>query len=170
MFRHFSPTFPISHCLIRKLRNIWLGFIDDAVNECDSPTSVKPPPRESLLSPAKPILPLRPRKSFNSRCKQTATNSFSSFLSKNLNTNTQECLIDSPDAGGVRVDILNWLGRATLDVIGLAGFGYSFNALVDDENILATAFAEVFSAARKFRFITVLQAWFPILYFLVRPL
>ena len=67
----------------------------------------------------------------------------------------------------VRVDILNWLGRATLDVIGLAGFGYAFNSLADDQNDLATAFAEVFSAARKFRFITVLQAWFPILRYLV---
>jgi hypothetical protein len=67
----------------------------------------------------------------------------------------------------VRVDVLNWLGRATLDVIGLAGFGYTFDALVDDQNDLAAAFAEVFSAARKFRFITVLQAWFPLLHYFV---
>jgi len=67
----------------------------------------------------------------------------------------------------VRVDVLNWLGRATLDVIGLAGFGYAFDALVDDQNVLAAAFAEVFSAARKFRVIMVLQAWFPILHYFV---
>ena len=67
----------------------------------------------------------------------------------------------------VRVDVLNWLGRATLDVIGLAGFGYAFDALVDDQNVLAAAFAEVFSAARQLRFITVLQAWFPILHYFV---
>lgn len=67
----------------------------------------------------------------------------------------------------VRVDVLHWLGRATLDVIGLAGFGYAFDALVDDQNILANAFAELFTAARRFRFITVLQAWFPILHHFV---
>jgi hypothetical protein len=66
-----------------------------------------------------------------------------------------------------RIDVLNWLGRATLDVIGLAGFGYTFDSLEDNQNILATAFAEVFSAARKLRFITVLQAWFPILHYFV---
>lgn len=67
----------------------------------------------------------------------------------------------------MRIDVLNWLGRATLDVIGLAGFGYAFDSLIDDRNILATAFAEIFSAARSFRFIIVLQAWFPILRYFV---
>ncbi|PPQ66616.1 hypothetical protein CVT26_009377 [Gymnopilus dilepis] len=62
-----------------------------------------------------------------------------------------------------RTDVLLWLGKATLDVIGLAGFGYAFNALRDDTNELATAFSTIFSTARKFRVMTILQAWFPIL-------
>ncbi|OCB84952.1 cytochrome P450 [Sanghuangporus baumii] len=62
-----------------------------------------------------------------------------------------------------RIDALAWLGRATLDVIGLAGFGYAFNSLTDESNELALAFAAVFSTARKFRVMTILQAWFPIL-------
>ncbi|KAF8158235.1 cytochrome P450 [Crassisporium funariophilum] len=62
-----------------------------------------------------------------------------------------------------RVDVLIWLGRATLDVIGLAGFGYTFDALTDDTNELARAFNVIFSTARKFRVITILQAWFPFL-------
>ncbi|KAJ3480363.1 hypothetical protein NLJ89_g12284 [Agrocybe chaxingu] len=38
-----------------------------------------------------------------------------------------------------RIDVLPWLARATLDVIGLAGFGYTFNALTDDTDELAHA-------------------------------
>ena len=78
-----------------------------------------------------------------------------------------------------------WFSRAALDVIGLAGtplplivssllnhlpgFGYTFNALqsvasdTPIENELADAFNIIFSTARKFRVITVLQAWFPFL-------
>jgi hypothetical protein len=64
------------------------------------------------------------------------------------------------------LDVLSWLTRATLDVIGLAGFGYSFDALepkAGESNELADAFSVIFSAARKFRIITVLQVWFPFL-------
>ncbi|KAJ7070036.1 cytochrome P450 [Mycena amicta] len=71
-------------------------------------------------------------------------------------------------AGYARVDALAWLGRATLDAIGVAGFGYHFNSLSategdghDDE--LAKAFADIFSTARKFRVMTILQVWFPLL-------
>jgi hypothetical protein len=74
-----------------------------------------------------------------------------------------------------------WLGRATLDAIGLAGeillvfkkkircslvregFGYHFNSLTDDNNELAHAFGVIFSTARKFRVMTILQVWFPFL-------
>ncbi|TFK40706.1 cytochrome P450 [Crucibulum laeve] len=67
------------------------------------------------------------------------------------------------EKGVSRIDVLVWLGRATLDVIGLAGFGYSFNSLTDDTNELANAFGVIFSTARKFRMITILQVWFPFL-------
>ncbi|KAJ7175393.1 cytochrome P450 [Mycena filopes] len=65
--------------------------------------------------------------------------------------------------GYERVDVLKWLGRATLDAMGLAGFGYHFNSLADDENELAQAFGVIFSTARKFRVMTILQVWFPFL-------
>ncbi|KAJ7164713.1 cytochrome P450 [Mycena crocata] len=65
--------------------------------------------------------------------------------------------------GCARVDVLMWLGRATLDAIGLAGFGYHFNSLTDDNNELAQAFGVIFSTARKFRVMTILQVWFPFL-------
>ncbi|TFK70387.1 cytochrome P450 [Pluteus cervinus] len=62
-----------------------------------------------------------------------------------------------------RIDALSWLARATLDVIGLAGFGYTFNSLISDRDELAEAFSIIFSTARKFRVMTILQVWFPIL-------
>ncbi|KAF8909014.1 cytochrome P450 [Gymnopilus junonius] len=67
------------------------------------------------------------------------------------------------DNSVTRTDVLLWLGRTTLDVIGLAGFDYAFNALKDDSNELAVAFSTIFSTARKFRVMTILQAWFPFL-------
>ncbi|KAJ7366544.1 cytochrome P450 [Mycena albidolilacea] len=69
----------------------------------------------------------------------------------------------SVPSGYARVDVLMWLGRATLDAIGLAGFGYHFNSLTDDNNELAQAFGVIFSTARKFRVMTILQVWFPFL-------
>ncbi|KJA14310.1 hypothetical protein HYPSUDRAFT_150573 [Hypholoma sublateritium FD-334 SS-4] len=71
--------------------------------------------------------------------------------------------LDATDPRPKRTDVLAGLGRATLDVIGLAGFGYAFDALTDDTNELARAFAVVFATARRFRAMTVLQAWFPVL-------
>ncbi|KAG5639423.1 hypothetical protein H0H81_002291 [Sphagnurus paluster] len=64
-----------------------------------------------------------------------------------------------------RIDVLSWLARATLDVIGEAGFGYRFDALSSQatHNELSAAFAVIFSTARKFRVMTILQAWFPVL-------
>lgn len=41
------------------------------------------------------------------------------------------------------VNVYNWLSRATLDVIGLAGFDYEFGALDDDDNELARVFADM---------------------------
>ncbi|KAG8743143.1 hypothetical protein FRC10_000360 [Ceratobasidium sp. 414] len=56
-----------------------------------------------------------------------------------------ETINSSPE--GVEIDVLSWLGRATLDVIGTAGFGYEFNSLQNgDENELAKAFKSVFDS------------------------
>lgn len=55
-----------------------------------------------------------------------------------------------------------------------AGFGYVFNSLNSlhdptvEQNELARAFGVIFSTARKFRVITILQVWFPILRKFVR--
>ena len=68
-----------------------------------------------------------------------------------------------------RIDVLPWLTRATLDVMGQAGCGYHFNSREtaaerrEDESELAHAFGIIFSTARKFRVMTILQVWFPVL-------
>ena len=40
----------------------------------------------------------------------------------------------------LHMDISDWFGRLTLDVIGLAGFGYKFGSIEGSENKLAKAF------------------------------
>lgn len=61
------------------------------------------------------------------------------------------------------VDLGTYLHRATLDVIGFAGFGLDFNCLKDPENQLATDYAQGFNpspSARKYRLLAlVLPGW-----------
>lgn len=68
-------------------------------------------------------------------------------------------------AGGVsaQVEALSWLSRATLDIIGLAGFGYTFDALnpAGEVNELNEAFSTLFTPAGRDRFFGFLQATFP---------
>ncbi|KAI5114648.1 hypothetical protein M0805_008456, partial [Coniferiporia weirii] len=63
-----------------------------------------------------------------------------------------------------RIEVLSWLGRATLDVIGLAGFGYKFDALnIDQEpNELNKAFSTLFNMNVKFSIIDTLRIIFPV--------
>ncbi|KAJ7118957.1 cytochrome P450 [Mycena epipterygia] len=67
------------------------------------------------------------------------------------------------NAGGTaRIDILSWLTKATLDIIGLAGFNYNFNSLgSESESELATAFATMFASGMRMNPIRILQAWIP---------
>ncbi len=93
------------------------------------------------------------------------------------------------------IDVLAWLGRATLDVIGEAGmiaisirlcpqcpflgFGYALNALPPpgadprgtnkSESELARAFAIIFTTQQQFCIFNVLAIWFPFLRRFVRP-
>ncbi|KAN0097940.1 Cytochrome P450 [Tylopilus felleus] len=65
---------------------------------------------------------------------------------------------------GARLDIMPWLSRMTLDVIGLAGFNYNFDALNANEkpNELSQAFATVIAPSQG-QIFPLLQARFPIL-------
>ena len=67
-------------------------------------------------------------------------------------------------SSGTIVDVCDWMNRATLDVIGLAGFGYGFDSLLDRREEVCAAFREMLRAAEKppgFRELFAL--WFPII-------
>jgi len=70
------------------------------------------------------------------------------------------------------VDILKWLSRMTMDVIGLAGFNYRFNALNAEErpNELNAAFNSVFDNLSKRSILAYLQLEIPYLRHLVRAM
>ncbi|KAI9568323.1 cytochrome P450 [Boletus coccyginus] len=61
------------------------------------------------------------------------------------------------------IDVLMWLSRATLDVIGIAGFGYRFNALSGQSDELANAYQSIFTTAKKLQLRTILETWIPLL-------
>ena len=61
------------------------------------------------------------------------------------------------------IDVLPWLSRATLDIIGVAGFDYHFNSLDGgDEDELSAAFNKAFEAGQQFNVLTLLRAFVPI--------
>ncbi|KAJ6593806.1 cytochrome-450 hydroxylase [Mycena capillaripes] len=47
----------------------------------------------------------------------------------------------------VRIDVCQFLSRVTFDVIGLAGFDYSFNSIQDETNELFIAYTDMFEVA-----------------------
>jgi hypothetical protein len=60
----------------------------------------------------------------------------------------------------IREDMLSWLNRTTLDIIGLAGFGYEFNSLASSEpSELNKALATLFTSGAGF--FAALQALIP---------
>ncbi|KAF8593285.1 cytochrome P450 [Ceratobasidium sp. AG-I] len=62
------------------------------------------------------------------------------------------------------IDVLPWLSRATLDIIGVAGFDYHFNSLEgDDEDELAKAFMKVFEAGQQPTMFSRLRNFVPLL-------
>lgn len=69
------------------------------------------------------------------------------------------------------VNVLNGLSRMTLDVIGLAGFNYKFNALAEGEesNELNKAFSKVFESNVQMSLIPFIRAFIPFLRWLPAP-
>ncbi|KAH0835842.1 cytochrome P450 [Lanmaoa asiatica] len=61
---------------------------------------------------------------------------------------------------GARLDVIPWLSRMTLDIIGLAGFNYNIDALKANErpNELNEAFATMTAAGHKVSILPALQA------------
>ncbi|KAF8604786.1 cytochrome P450 [Ceratobasidium sp. AG-I] len=66
--------------------------------------------------------------------------------------------------GSCVIDVLPWLSRATLDIIGVAGFDYHFNSLEgDDQDELAKAFMKVFEAGQQPTMFSRLRNFVPLL-------
>jgi cytochrome P450 len=70
--------------------------------------------------------------------------------------------IKSPNTG-TRVDILKYLSSTTLDIIGLAGFNYEFNALKNEHNELSLAFDGIIGAEKGIPIFVILKELFPFL-------
>jgi hypothetical protein len=63
-----------------------------------------------------------------------------------------------------RIDLLSWLTKATLDIIGLAGFNYRFDCLTSSDenpNELHAAFSVVIRQGGRFDLWGVLTAYIP---------
>ncbi|KAF8809593.1 cytochrome P450 [Phlegmacium glaucopus] len=69
------------------------------------------------------------------------------------------------------IECLSWISRTTLDIIGLAGFNYNFNASTSDpeKNALMKSFSTIFKAGAKPSIIPILKAMYPPLCFLPAP-
>ncbi|KAK1235950.1 hypothetical protein PQX77_000817 [Marasmius sp. AFHP31] len=65
------------------------------------------------------------------------------------------------DGSKVEIDVLHWLSRMTLDVIGQAGFNYQFNAISGEHNPLNEAFSKVFSSGNFMTPSVILKLMFP---------
>jgi len=65
---------------------------------------------------------------------------------------------------GTVVDVCDWTNRATLDAIGLAGFGYDFDSLADRREGVCSAYRELLQAAEKpSGFKELFALWFPMI-------
>lgn len=68
------------------------------------------------------------------------------------------------DSQGAILDVCNWMNRAALDVIGLAGFGYSIGSLTDRREEVSAAFREMMEAVEKPPgFKGMFALWFPMI-------
>ncbi|KDQ54909.1 hypothetical protein JAAARDRAFT_60368 [Jaapia argillacea MUCL 33604] len=71
---------------------------------------------------------------------------------------------DVHDGQSAVIDVLNWLSRATFDIIGIAGFDYQFNSLEDETEEVYLAYRKMFDAAdRAPGFKGLAQIFFPII-------
>ncbi|KAG5654282.1 hypothetical protein H0H81_005131 [Sphagnurus paluster] len=65
---------------------------------------------------------------------------------------------------GVTIDVAHWISRASFDVIGLAGFDYSFKALQDESEEVYGAYRRMFNVADKTPGLrSILELYFPII-------
>ncbi|KAJ1304475.1 hypothetical protein OPQ81_005622 [Rhizoctonia solani] len=68
------------------------------------------------------------------------------FFSKARELHTKwDHIIDSEGEKGAEIDVYHWMARGTFDIIGLAGFGYAFNAVENEDNPVYLAYKKMFA-------------------------
>ncbi|KAG8744252.1 hypothetical protein FRC12_014843, partial [Ceratobasidium sp. 428] len=73
-------------------------------------------------------------------------------------------IIKTNPEGETVIEVMSWLSRATLDIIGAAGFDYHFNSLDEgDEDELAKAFSKIFSEGQQMTVLGILKNFIPAL-------
>ncbi|KAI0349610.1 cytochrome P450 [Trametes cingulata] len=76
-------------------------------------------------------------------------------------------LSSHPEDDAVCINVLEGLNKATLDIIGLAGFNYDIDALdvhgTGEQRELSTAFQRIFASGQRFPLIVIAKSFFPIL-------
>lgn len=64
--------------------------------------------------------------------------------------------------GWIEADMMSWLSKITLDVVGLAGFDYSIDSLTGKDDGLYPALTEVFSDCNINPYLLLLKSWIPL--------
>lgn len=72
--------------------------------------------------------------------------------------------VEREDSGKVSVEVLDWMNRGTLDIIGEAAFGYSIDSLQDNKAPFRVAYLGVFNT--DMHLLQVCRFWFPALKYL----
>ncbi|KAG2353762.1 cytochrome P450 [Suillus spraguei] len=87
------------------------------------------------------------------------------FVSKSIKLRDIWSTMSVASEHTTRIDIMPWLSKMTLDVIGLAGFNYDFDALntTNKPNELNQAFSVMFSAGQQLSILPLLKARIPLL-------
>ncbi|KAI0795607.1 cytochrome P450 [Abortiporus biennis] len=87
------------------------------------------------------------------------------FVSKSLQLRDIWASCIAGKSTPTRIDVLAGLSRTTLDIIGLAGFNYQFDALNESgtPNELTAAFNTILTPENSMRFFPILQAIIPVL-------
>lgn len=72
------------------------------------------------------------------------------------------CKEEDEVEGGKKIDVMKYLGKTTLDVIGIVGFSYDFKALSEPRNELSEAYSKMFQAGMDANFWDFLRGAIPL--------
>ncbi|KJA19222.1 hypothetical protein HYPSUDRAFT_44481 [Hypholoma sublateritium FD-334 SS-4] len=91
------------------------------------------------------------------------------FVEKSIQLRDIWAMESSKEGSNGHVEVLSWLSKMTLDVIGQAGFNYRFDALSGKTSELSEAFSAIFESATTASIVMLLRGMIPALRFLPDP-